>query len=48
MLARLRGRQDVNLWFWVFVGPFFAGLVLFIYVPIGGASTSPSSRPTTR
>ncbi|WP_010147216.1 carbohydrate ABC transporter permease [Serinicoccus profundi] len=35
MLARLRGRQDVNLWFWVFVGPFFAGLVLFIYVPIG-------------
>ena len=35
MLARLRGRHDVNLWFWVFVGPFFAGLVLFIYVPIG-------------
>ena len=31
---RLLGRQDANLWFWVFVGPFFAGLVLFIYVPI--------------
>ncbi len=32
--ARLRGRQNQNLWFWVFVGPFVAGLVLFIYVPI--------------
>lgn len=31
---RLLGRQNQNLWFWVFVGPFFAGLVLFIYVPI--------------
>jgi multiple sugar transport system permease protein len=32
--ARLRGRQDRNLWFWVFVGPFVLGLVVFIYVPI--------------
>lgn len=31
---RLLGRQGQNLWFWVFVGPFFAGLLLFIYVPI--------------
>ena len=31
---RLRGRQDVNLWFWVFVGPFVIGLVVFVYVPI--------------
>ena len=32
--ARLRGRQDRNLWFWVFVGPFFLGLLIFVYVPI--------------
>ncbi|HET8594485.1 MAG TPA: sugar ABC transporter permease [Intrasporangium sp.] len=32
--ARLRGRQDRNLWFWVFVGPFVIGLVVFVYVPI--------------
>jgi multiple sugar transport system permease protein len=31
---RLRGRQNQNLWFWVFVGPFVIGLVVFIYVPI--------------
>lgn len=31
---RLRGDQDRNLWFWVFVGPFMAGLVLFVVVPI--------------
>ncbi len=31
---RLRGRQDRNLWFWVFVGPFVVGLVVFVYVPI--------------
>lgn len=31
---RLRGRNDQNLWFWVFVGPFVVGLVVFIYVPI--------------
>ena len=32
--ARLRGRNDQNLWFWVFVGPFFLGLMIFIVVPI--------------
>ncbi len=32
--ARLRGRQDQNLWFWVFVGPFVLGLIIFIYIPI--------------
>ncbi len=32
--ARLLGRHHRNLWFWVFVGPFFLGLVVFIYVPI--------------
>ncbi|MFN8098482.1 MAG: sugar ABC transporter permease [Dermatophilaceae bacterium] len=31
---RLRGRQNQNLWFWVFVGPFVAGLIVFIYIPI--------------
>jgi multiple sugar transport system permease protein len=30
--TRVRG---ATLWFWVFVGPFAAGLVLFTYVPIG-------------
>ncbi|ANS78150.1 sugar ABC transporter, permease protein [Serinicoccus hydrothermalis] len=37
MPTRRRGRPRAGtaLWFWVFVGPFFAGLVLFIYVPIG-------------
>lgn len=34
LARRLRGRADDTLWFWVFVGPFFAGLVLFTYVPI--------------
>lgn len=34
LLARLRGRGDRNLWFWVFVGPFVVGLVVFVYVPI--------------
>jgi multiple sugar transport system permease protein len=32
---RLRGPQDRNLWFWVFVGPFLIGLTIFVYVPIG-------------
>ncbi|CCH74725.1 Binding-protein-dependent transport systems inner membrane component [Nostocoides australiense Ben110] len=32
--ARLRGRQNQNLWFWVFVGPFVLGLIIFIYIPI--------------
>jgi len=31
---RLLGTQDQNLWFWVFVGPFFLGLLVFVYVPI--------------
>ena len=34
LTTRLRGRQDRNLWFWVFVGPFFVGLLVFVYVPI--------------
>ncbi len=29
-----RSQRRRTLWFWVFVGPFFAGLVLFVYVPI--------------
>lgn len=31
---RLRGDQDRNLWFWVFVGPFALGLLVFVYIPI--------------
>ncbi len=31
---RLLGTQDRNLWFWVFVGPFFLGLLVFVYIPI--------------
>ena len=31
---RLLGSQDRNLWFWVFVGPFFLGLLVFVYIPI--------------
>lgn len=34
LVARLRGHQDRNLWFWVFVGPFFLGLLIFVYIPI--------------
>jgi multiple sugar transport system permease protein len=34
LTARLRGRQDRNVWFWVFVGPFALGLLVFVYVPI--------------
>jgi multiple sugar transport system permease protein len=34
LATRLRGRQDRNLWFWVFVGPFFVGLLIFVYIPI--------------
>lgn len=30
----LAGAQNRNLWFWAFVGPFFAGLLIFVYVPI--------------
>jgi multiple sugar transport system permease protein len=32
---RLLGPQNRNLWFWIFVGPFLAGLIVFVYVPIG-------------
>jgi multiple sugar transport system permease protein len=31
---RLLGTQDRTLWFWVFVGPFFVGLLVFVYIPI--------------
>ena len=31
---RLLGDQNRNLWFWVFVGPFMIGLLLFLVVPI--------------
>lgn len=31
---RLRGRQDRNLWFTLFVAPFLVGLLVFVYVPI--------------
>ena len=31
---RVRGPQDRNLWFWVFVGPFVLGLLVFVYLPI--------------
>ncbi|MBA3529533.1 MAG: sugar ABC transporter permease [Propionibacteriaceae bacterium] len=34
LAAQLRGRQDRNIWFWVFVGPFFIGLLVFVYIPI--------------
>ncbi|MEI2775506.1 MAG: sugar ABC transporter permease [Tetrasphaera sp.] len=34
-MNRLLGRQNHNLWFWVFVGPFVLGLLVFIYIPIG-------------
>jgi multiple sugar transport system permease protein len=27
-------QQNRNRWFWVFVGPFLAGLLVFVYVPI--------------
>ncbi|WP_082034498.1 carbohydrate ABC transporter permease [Nigerium massiliense] len=27
--------QNRRLWFWAFVGPFLAGLLLFVYIPIG-------------
>lgn len=34
LVAQVRGRQDRNIWFWVFVGPFFLGLLIFVYIPI--------------
>ncbi len=30
-----RWTQSPHLWFWVFVGPFFGGLLVFVIVPIG-------------
>jgi multiple sugar transport system permease protein len=33
-LERLLGPQRRHLWFWIFTGPFVAGLVLFCYVPL--------------
>jgi multiple sugar transport system permease protein len=33
--VRRRGPRGVRLSFWIFVGPFLAGLLLFVYVPIG-------------
>ncbi|MFC0626567.1 carbohydrate ABC transporter permease [Kribbella deserti] len=34
LARRLRGRQDRNLWFAIFVGPFLLGLLIFVYIPI--------------
>lgn len=31
---RLAGPQGRNLWFWVFVGPFVLGLLVFVVIPI--------------
>ena len=36
----MRGRtltraQDRTRWFWILVAPFLAGLLLFVYVPVG-------------
>lgn len=31
---RIRGRQGRNLWFALFVTPFLAGLLVFVYIPI--------------
>jgi multiple sugar transport system permease protein len=31
---RVAGPQNNNLWFWVFVGPFLGGLLVFVFVPI--------------
>ncbi|TWP35172.1 carbohydrate ABC transporter permease [Leekyejoonella antrihumi] len=33
-VPRRRWTQSPHLWFWVFVGPFFIGLLVFIVVPI--------------
>jgi multiple sugar transport system permease protein len=34
LTERLRGRNDRNLWFVIFVGPFVLGLAVFVYIPI--------------
>jgi len=31
---RLAGTQNNNLWFWIFVGPFVLGIVVFVVAPI--------------
>ncbi len=31
---RLAGPQNRNLWFWLFVGPFVLGLLIFVFIPI--------------
>ncbi len=33
-LAAVRGRQNRNLWYLAFVGPFLLGLLVFVYVPV--------------
>src|SRR4051812_28352462 len=35
VFRRLAGPQNRNLWFWVFVGPFVLGLLIFVIIPIG-------------
>jgi multiple sugar transport system permease protein len=35
LLSRMAGPRHRNVWFWVFVGPFVLGLLIFVYVPIG-------------
>ncbi|NHN56021.1 sugar ABC transporter permease [Calidifontibacter sp. DB0510] len=33
--SRRRWTDNPHLWFWVFVGPFFLGLAIFVLIPIG-------------
>lgn len=33
--SRARAARTRHLWFWLFVGPFLLGLIVFVYVPIG-------------
>jgi multiple sugar transport system permease protein len=34
LLRAARGRQNRNLWYLAFVGPFVAGLLVFVYIPV--------------
>lgn len=34
MSVGLLGRGNRRLWYWIFVGPFLAGLLIFIYIPV--------------
>jgi multiple sugar transport system permease protein len=34
LARRVAGHQNNNLWFWVFVGPFALGLVVFVITPV--------------